>query len=174
MEEIQARNPKEAAVNILLYKKEDEWHLPLMVRSKNERDRHSGQISLPGGKRESYDPDFAHTALRETHEELGIDTKRIELLRELSPVYIPPSNFFVYAFVSVTHSDPLFKLQQGEAEELIEMPLQLLLDLPEPPQTLELPQTQGVAVPVIPFGDYIVWGATAMVLSEFSYLLKKV
>ncbi len=69
-----------------------------MVRTANVNDKHSGQISLPGGKR-SFDETFAHTALRETTEELGINRPYLRLIRSLSPLYIPPSNFmFILMF----------------------------------------------------------------------------
>ena len=69
-EEILANNPKYAAVNILLYPKNGEWYFPLILRTHNENDRHSGQISLPGGKKDDTDEDFSDTALRETWEDL--------------------------------------------------------------------------------------------------------
>ncbi len=171
-EEILQRNPKFAAVNILLYWKNDEWFLPLIVRSKNERDRHSGQISLPGGKKETYDIDFAATAKRETSEEVGIDPYYIRMIRQLSPIYIPPSNFYVNAFVSYTGKNPVFALQETEAVELIEFPVSAVLDLPQEPEMRVLPSSRGAAVPVIDFNGYIIWGATSMILSEFSHLLK--
>ena len=71
-EEIMAKKPKYAAVNIMLYPKEGIWHFPLIHRTHNERDRHSGQISLPGGKKDNTDADFLETALRETWEEIGV------------------------------------------------------------------------------------------------------
>lgn len=170
--EILTKNPKFAAVNILLYLKDNEWFFPLMVRSKNEHDRHSGQISLPGGKREDSDLDFAKTAVRETHEEMGIDEHYVRIIREISPIYIPPSNFYVHAFVSYTKKNPVFQLQEAEAVELIEFPVASLLSLPEKPELMIMPASRGVEVPVINFNNYIIWGATSMILCEFSYLLK--
>ena len=171
-EEILAKNPKFAAVNILLYLKDNEWYLPLIVRSENERDRHSGQISLPGGKKEDFDPDYAATAKRETSEEVGIDEYYIRIIRELSPIYIPPSNFYVKAFVSYTKKNPKFILQESEAVELIELPVSSLLNLKDEPEMMVLPSSRGVEVPVINFNGSIIWGATSMILSEFSQLLK--
>ena len=173
-EDILTRNPKLAAVNILLYLKDNEWHFPLIVRSINENDRHSGQISLPGGKREKEDPDFAYTAKRETSEELGIDEHYVRIIREMSPIYIPPSNFYVHSFVSYTKKNPEFFLQETEAVELIEFPISSLLNLPDQPKIMALPSTKGYEVPVIDFNGYIIWGATSMILSEFSNLLKNV
>lgn len=172
-EQILTRNPKFAAVNILLYLKNNEWFFPLMVRSKNEHDRHSGQISLPGGKREETDKDFATTAIRETHEEMGIDSYYIRIIREISPVYIPPSNFFVHPFISYTKKNPQFILQKSEAVELIEFPVSDILSLNSHPEMMILPDSRGVEVPVINFNGHIIWGATSMILSEFSQLLKK-
>lgn len=171
-DEILERNPKFAAVNILLYLKDNEWFIPLIVRSKNERDRHSGQISLPGGKKENSDADYAATAKRETAEEVGVDEHYIRIIRQLSPIYIPPSNFYVNAFVSYTKKNPVFFLQESEAVELIEFPVTALLALDEKPEMRILPTSRGVSVPVIDFNGYIIWGATSMILSEFSQLLK--
>ncbi|WP_312820641.1 NUDIX hydrolase [Kaistella carnis] len=171
-EEILAKNPKFAAVNILLYLKDSEWYLPLIVRSENERDRHSGQISLPGGKKEDFDPNYAATAKRETSEEVGVEEHYIRIIRELSPIYIPPSNFYVKAFVSYTKKNPQFILQETEAVELIELPVSSLLNLKDEPEMMVLPSSRGVEVPVINFNGYIIWGATSMILSEFSLLLK--
>ena len=171
-EEILAKNPKFAAVNILLYLKNNEWYFPLMVRSTNDRDRHSGQISLPGGKKEEYDINFEETAKRETSEEMGIDIYYNRIIREMSPIYIPPSNFYVKAFVSYTKKNPQFILQETEAVELIEFPVSTFLNLSEHPEMMVLPSSRGVEVPVINFNNYSIWGATSMILSEFSHLLK--
>lgn len=171
-DQILAKNPKFAAVDILLYLKNNEWYFPLMVRTANERDRHSGQISLPGGKKEESDENFEQTAKRETWEEMGIEMHYNRIIREMSPIYIPPSNFYVRAFVSYTKKNPEFFLQKTEAVELIEFPVTALLSLSEKPEMRVLPTSRGVEVPVINFNNYIIWGATSMILSEFSHLLK--
>src|SRR5690606_18580177 len=97
-EEIMLQKPKIAAVNILLYLKGNEWYFPLIVRSENIRDKHSGQIALPGGKQEFSDTTLFYTAARETFEEVGVNIEDIRIVREISPVYVPPSNFYVHAF----------------------------------------------------------------------------
>jgi 8-oxo-dGTP pyrophosphatase MutT (NUDIX family) len=172
-DEILKKNPKFAAVNIVLYLKDDEWYFPLIQRTVNEHDRHSGQISLPGGKREEMDRDFAETAVRETSEEIGIDKHYVRVIREISPIYIPPSNFYVYTYISYTKKNPTFVLQQSEAVETIEFPITSFLNLPDQPEIMALDSAGGQEVPVINFNGYIIWGATAMILSEFSQLLKK-
>lgn len=171
-EEIFEKNPKLAAVNILLYLKDDRWYFPLILRSENEKDRHSGQVSLPGGKKEEADLTFRETAVRETEEEIGVDRHYIRVIRELSPIYIPPSNFYVHTYISFTKKNPAFTLQEGEAVELIEFPIESILNLDEEPEMMALPSSRGIEVPVITFENYIIWGATSMILSEFRQLLK--
>ncbi len=142
---------------------------PLMVRTANVNDKHSGQISLPGGKKEVSDETFAHTALRETTEELGIIRPYLRLIRSLSPLYIPPSNFYVHTYVSYTKKSEIY-LTRVRSPELIELPLSLLLDLPKTP--IKTPLNKNIEVPVIPYKNHNIWGATSMILYEFSQLLK--
>lgn len=172
-DEIIKKNPKFAAVNIVLYLRDNEWYFALIQRTENERDRHSGQISLPGGKREEMDKDFAETAIRETSEEIGIEKHYVRIIREMSPIYIPPSNFYVYPYISYAKKNPEFILQESEAVEVIEFPITSFLNLPDSPEIMALPGAGGKEVPVINFNGYIIWGATAMILSEFSQLIKK-
>lgn len=171
-DEILTKNPKFAAVNIVLFLKNNEWYFPLMLRTTNERDRHSGQISLPGGKKEEYDPNFEATAKRETSEEMGIAEHYVRIIREMSPIYIPPSNFYVRPFISYTKKNPEFTLQETEVAELIEFPVSSILSLSDQPEMMVLPSSRGIEVPVINFNGYIIWGATSMILSEFSTLMK--
>lgn len=172
-DQILEKNPKFAAVNIVIYLKDDEWYFPLIQRTENKRDKHSGQISLPGGKREELDRDFAETAIRETSEEIGLEKPYVRIIREMSPIYIPPSNFYVYPFISYSKRNPEFILQESEAVEVIEFPITSFLNLPDTPELMSLEAAGGNEVPVINFNGYIIWGATAMILSEFSQLLKK-
>lgn len=174
LEEIMAKSPKYAAVNILLYPKDGVWYFPLIHRTHNERDRHSGQISLPGGKKDDTDDHFLETAFRETWEEIGVPTSTMKSVKELSPIYIPPSNFFVYAFISFTEVTPTFIFQPNEVQEIIEVPLDLIKGLPPLAPTLDLPKTERVKVPYIDFEGHKIWGATAMILSELNFLLKNV
>jgi len=172
-DQIIKNNPKFAAVNIVLYLRDNEWFFPLIQRTENERDRHSGQISLPGGKREEFDKDFAETAIRETSEEIGLEKPYVRIIRGMSPIYIPPSNFYVYPYISYSKRNPEFILQESEAVEVIEFPITSFLNLPDSPEIMSLPGAGGKEVPVINFNGYIIWGATAMILSEFSQLIKK-
>ena len=99
---------RKSAVLVLLYPGVDEAaHLVLMKRTEDGR-THGGQISFPGGRWEETDRDFVHTALREAEEEVGVPTQTVEVIGQLSELYIPPSNFLVFPTVAITHSRPAF------------------------------------------------------------------
>ena len=170
-QEALAKKVRLAAVNVVFYQENGEWYVPLMLRSINDKDKHSGQISLPGGSKDPGDEDFAATAIRETHEELGIPAEKIRIIREITPLYIPPSNFYVRAFLSYTSRNPKFYLQQAEARALIPVPFSTLRALPDEPPQAVFSTTKGIAVPYISFEEYKIWGATAMILSELHQLI---
>ncbi|OQY44212.1 MAG: hypothetical protein B6242_13140 [Anaerolineaceae bacterium 4572_78] len=158
---------KEGSVLLLLYPNEnDELYFVLIRRSEYEG-VHSGQMSLPGGKREGGES-FESTALRETHEEIGTLPEHVNILGSLSPLYIPPSNFMVYPFVGYFSFRPKFILDENEVAALIEVPLSLLMDSTNRHQTIMAHPHLGLTN--IPYFDIFgnkVWGATAMILAEF-------
>ncbi|MBP2833432.1 CoA pyrophosphatase [Aquimarina sp. U1-2] len=169
---IEERNPRHAAVMMLLYPKDEQTHIALILRPEYEG-VHSGQIALPGGKAETYDSSFTATALRETQEEIGVMTTTVDVLKSLTKVYIPPSNFWVHPFLGWTKSRPDFVLQKEEVAKVIEVPLlELLSDHTVSTQILSTSYAQNVKVPSFKLNDYIVWGATAMMLSELKIFIK--
>lgn len=162
-------DPVPAAVMILLYPAEKE-RTGLVLMKRNAYDGpHSAQVSLPGGAREKEDRSLAGTALRETREELGI-TEDLEILGPLSPLHIPVSNFIVHPFVAHCRQRPEFRPDSSEVEYLIETTLEHLLD----PRfrRVEKRTLHGTVFPSPYFsiGEEKVWGATAMILSEFLLL----
>ncbi len=169
---IEERNPRNAAVMMLFYPKESVTHIVLILRPQYEG-VHSGQIALPGGKVETYDRDYIETALRETYEEVGVHTKTVEVLKTLTKVYIPPSNFWVHPFFGYTDSRPKFVLQEEEVAEVIEVALDdLLNDDNIVLQKLSTSYAENIEVPSFKLNGYTVWGATAMMLSELKMFLK--
>jgi 8-oxo-dGTP pyrophosphatase MutT (NUDIX family) len=155
------------SVLILLYEIDGEAFFPLMQRPVYDG-HHSGQISLPGGKLEPGDPDRVATALREAEEEMGIPRQRVEVLGNLSELYIPPSNFRVLPVLGYMREKPLFIPDPVEVASIIETPVRALLT-PEARQETDRPPgiRYSMRVPYFAVGEHVVWGATAMMLSEF-------
>jgi len=165
---------RKAAVMMLFYPKNDVTHLLLIVRN-SYPGVHSSQIAFPGGKVEEIDFDFKQTALRETHEEIGINPKEIQVIRDFSSIYIPPSNFLVFPFLGVSQTELTFTLQEEEVAGIIELPLSTLLDDSIiTNKILETSYSKSIEVPVFQIEEHSVWGATAMMLSELKDVLKMV
>ena len=170
--DLQAVNPRIAAVMMLLYPKNKETHLVLIVRNAYEG-VHSSQIAFPGGKYEIFDISYEATALRETQEEVGILSEKIEIVKEFSPMYIPPSNFLVHPFLGISHDELSFYPDVREVADIIELPLSVFLDdeiIME--ATLSTSYGSNILVPAFNIQNHIVWGATAMILSELREVLK--
>ena len=165
---------RKAAVMMLLYPKNDITHLLLIVRN-SYPGVHSSQIAFPGGKVEDIDFDLKQTALRETHEEIGIHPNDINVIRDFSSIYIPPSNFLVYPFLGVSETELTFTLQEEEVAGIIELPLSMLLDDSIiSNKNLETSYSKLIEVPVFQIEEHSVWGATAMMLSELKDVLKMI
>jgi 8-oxo-dGTP pyrophosphatase MutT (NUDIX family) len=165
---------KKAAVMMLFYPKDGNTHLVLIKRN-SYPGVHSSQIAFPGGKVEEADKDFQETALRETFEEIGVSPDKINVIRNFTPLYIPPSDFLVFPFMGVCFSEIQFVLQQEEVAGIIEVPLKTLLDdAIISSKTLDTSYAKSLVVPVFLFDEHVVWGATAMMLSELKDVLKAV
>lgn len=164
-------NPKIAAVLMLLYPKNGMTHLALIKRA--SFGVHSSQIAFPGGKYELHDFDYQQTALRETEEEIGIFVHHIEVIRALTKTFIPPSNFLVHPYLGIAKFELEFILQEEEVAGIIEMPIEILLnDSNMITQQIDTSYANFVNVPAFQFNEHIVWGATAMMLSELKDVLK--
>ena len=134
---------------------------------------HSAQVSFPGGKKEVKDKNLAETALRETFEEIGIEQNEIETIREMTHVYIPPSNFLVTPFMAYTRETPIFDIN-NEVEKMIEVPInQLLDDSFVRYDTQNTFSSKNLKIPYFNFSNEKIWGATAMIISEIKELIKK-
>lgn len=149
-------------------------HLVFILR-KSYKGVHSAQVGFPGGKVEDTDTNLQETALRETEEEVGVPIHQIEVLKTLSPLYIPPSNFMVYPFLGIAKQQLQFIKQDSEVEDIIEVTLADFLNENNVINT-KVPTSYNVKVevPAFKLNGHIVWGATAMMLSEIKVLLKEV
>jgi len=166
-------NAKVACVLNLLFQKDAVWHTVLIERTHNPRDRHSGQVSFPGGRYEERDGALENVALREAEEEIGIPASSVHILGQLTDLYIPVSNFLVHPFVGVLQGRPDFKPQVGEVAAILTPPIHLFAQ-EMTKKVIDLPLPQGVTLKDVPYYDVngtIVWGATAMIISEFMDVL---
>lgn len=142
-----------------------------LIRRTEYPGAHSGQISFPGGRREGQEH-LLITALREAQEEIGIKTQSLHMIGQLSPLYVPASNFCIYPFVAFSPVRPAFQLDPREVAELIETPLSLLLDPTICKENISYFQRYGERrIPYFDVFGHQVWGATAMILGEFLALL---
>ena len=164
---------RQAGVLVLLYPENDELCFVLTRRTDTLRG-HSGQISFPGGRRDSGDRTFVDTALRETCEELGLCDPDVTVLGELSSIYIPPSDFEVFAIVAALDYPPSFQPNPDEVAEVFAVPLSALVN--DAFKRIEKWPFNGVQVdvPYYAFNGHKVWGATAIMLSEFEARLRAV
>ena len=158
-----------ACVLNLLSWRDEGWHTLLIQRTQNPHDRHSGQVSFPGGRYEENDGELENVALRETFEEVGIPPDQIEILGRLTELYIPVSNHVVHPFVGLLKNPVDLKPQWSEVESVLHPPIESLRK-PESRKTTTLTLSNGITLKDVPYFDVdgkIVWGATAMILSEF-------
>jgi 8-oxo-dGTP pyrophosphatase MutT (NUDIX family) len=163
---------RQAGVLILLYPEPDGLHIVLTRRTESLRG-HSGQVSFPGGQRDPEDESYTITALRETCEELGV-CEGVTVIGTLSPIFIPPSNFEVFPTVAYMPARPVFRPNPDEVAEVFSLSLHALLD--ERIKRAENWQFQEMRlqVPFYAVGEHKIWGATAIMLSEFEHRLRAV
>lgn len=161
---------KQAAVLLLLFRDplDKEWNIVFIKRTQRSNDVHSGQISFPGGKLEENDISYEACALRETQEELGIDATQIRILRGLTPLYVFASKFKVFPFIGYLTVKPTFSPNTDEVESILTYRVKDFLD-PHSKYTSKIAFYESV--PHYKIGNTIIWGATAMIFSEFEILL---
>ncbi len=159
-----------AAVLALVYPRDEDVYTAMILR-KTYDGVHSGQMAFPGGKKEAEDAGLWETALRETREELGIDTSKVEFVRRLSPVKIPVSGFEVTPFVGIFPETPVFRPDPQEVEKVVEIPWRTLLE--KDWETAEKTY-RGVSYPIkcLSISNCEIWGATALVIEEIRRMLK--
>ena len=162
--------PIPSAVLILLYPNDGTFNFILTLRS-NKVESHKGQISLPGGVQEK-DESLEQTALRETNEEIGILPKTIELLGNLSTIYIPFSGFIIYPYVGWTKSVSDLQASEHEVEKIIEVSVDELINGNNQRKKNTTIRGVPVTMPYFYLNNEIVWGATSMILSEFKEIIK--
>jgi len=166
---IAAKKPKQAAVLALFYPDKENKICFVLTERAHYKGVHSAQISFPGGKKDKKDINLEETALRETKEEIAIT--HVNLIRQLTKTYIPPSNFYVTPFMGYLDHKPNFKPNE-EVQKIIPVKLkELLNDANVTSKITTTSYMQKIEVPCFKLNNYMVWGATAMLLSEIKDLL---
>ena len=168
------KKTNKAGVMAVFYPKNNQTYFVLILR-KTYKGVHSNQIGFPGGRVEKEDRDLEETALRETEEEVGIPQEKIEVIRELSKLYIPPSNFWVHPFVGILEETPILIPQESEVEDILEVKLEDFLDENNfVTKNLSTSYMKNIDVPAFLLNNQVVWGATGMMLGELREMLKEI
>jgi 8-oxo-dGTP pyrophosphatase MutT (NUDIX family) len=164
---------RKAGVLILLFPHQDQLWMPLIQRTVY-RGVHSGQMALPGGKVEPHDEDIIDTAIRETREEIGVKVDRKQVLGQLSDIYIPPSNITVSPVLAFMSGKPSYLPEPSEVAGIAEISVQALQN-PENVKIGEVGRYNDLPLeaPAFHINERVIWGATAMMLSEFLYIIRE-
>ncbi len=165
------QNARRAAVLALLYPMDGTTAVVLTQRNADLK-AHSGQISFPGGSIDEGETPI-EAALREGWEEIGVDPEEPDVLGVMTDLYIPPSDFTVTPIVAAISERPVFRPQEEEVDVIIEVPLPALLDPASRTSGLWTIRGREIEIPYFAFGDFRIWGATAMMLAELLVLIKR-
>jgi len=166
------KTAKQSAVLSLIYPLNNELHTVFILRP-TYQGVHSAQIGFPGGKVEEDDKNFQDTALREAKEELNIDRSNLELLGQLTPLYVPPSNFIIYPFVAFQANRPDFIPESREVSEILEHPISHLLNNDALVDTKIRTANGNLKVKGFQIKNYTLWGATAMITMELIEMIRE-
>lgn len=173
--DIEKQKPNEAGVLVLFYPDANSATKLVLILRKTYRGVHSNQIGFPGGRVEKKDKDLSETALRETEEEVGVPITAVTVIKKLTKLYIPPSNFWVHPYVGIMDTTPILVAQETEVEDIIEVDLEHFMDDNNMvKQVLSTSYAENIEVPAFKLNGHIVWGATGMMLSELKEMLVKV
>ncbi len=164
---------KRSAVLVPIYPAEGREYKLVLMKRPEYPGVHSGQISFPGGQVEDNDSSLIHTALREAEEEVNIQSDEVEVLGEMTELYIPPSNFLVQPVVGFLKQRPNLIAEKEEVAQILEIPLSFFLDESNI-QEMKIDVNSGLRIttPAFKYEGHIIWGATAMMLSELNELIR--
>lgn len=168
-----SQNPsyKSGCVTMLVFPDHGDTRMLLIERA-DGGDVHSGQISFPGGKREMDDQSLEETALRETYEEVGIDPASIQIIGQLSDLYIPASNYLVHPFLCFSRGVPETLMNPQEVKSILLPPIDVFMIDQLPTSQFQSKLSGIINAPYYPYKKHRIWGATAMMIREMVELLK--
>jgi 8-oxo-dGTP pyrophosphatase MutT (NUDIX family) len=168
------KNPRLSSVLLWLFPLDDAIYTRLIVRSEIGK-VHAGQIALPGGRYEESDIDLWFTALREAAEEIGLPAHEVQFLGKITPLYVPPSNYIVHPFIGYSNSSFPSVNDPAEVKENIDTDIRFLIE----PESKDLKKivriitNESILTPCYIIQRHVIWGATAMILSEFEELMRR-
>lgn len=164
----QSKEAIKSSVLFLFYPGKDNQTATVFIQRPDYDGVHGGQISFPGGRYESQDINLANTALRESREEVGIEPGKVEIFGQLSDLYIPPSNFLVRPFLGFYPARPEFTIDPLEVAALVEVEVSAFFNR-ENNRAMPITMSNGMEIktPCFSINGHIIWGATAMIISEF-------
>ena len=166
------RNARKGGVLLLLSYQQEKLHVTLIKRVE-DGGAHSGQISFPGGKSEDFDTDIVETAKRETFEEVGIVPEQVEILGRLSSLYIPVSNYLVFPSVGFVLGTPRFIPDANEVAKILNIPLEHFINESYKKTQKISARNYIIDAPCYQINGYTIWGATAMIMSEFIEVVRR-
>ncbi len=163
---------RESAVLVLFYPEAGDFYMPVIRRAFDGK-KHSGQIAFPGGKYEPEDKTLITTALREAQEEVGIEPEKVEVLKKMTPVYIPVSNYQVQPILGITNQKPDFHPNFSEVDTIFSLNVSDFLNVKPVTKNFILGD-KNLTAPFYILGEVEIWGATAMIMSELKEILKEI
>jgi len=166
-------SPRDSAVLILFYEENSNIYIIFIKRNEDGK-AHSGQVAFPGGKYENEDKDLKTTALRETFEEIGIPENEINIIGELTSLYIPVSNFRVKPFVGYLSKKPNYNINNHEVQRIITAEIFEFFNDKNISEIELIRNELKIQAPYFGVINDKVWGATAMILSELYEIIKKI
>ncbi|NNC82005.1 MAG: CoA pyrophosphatase [Flavobacteriales bacterium] len=166
-------DPRVSSVAFLIYPKKSGLHF-LLLKRHDYAGVHSGQVGLPGGRLDDGETN-EEAMLRELEEETGLRIDTSSIIRELTPLYIPPSDFIVHPFATLIDHEPEWRYDTREVKRGIETPLSELMrkDIIVERKIQVRDSPFPWKVQCFPFDGEVVWGATAMILAECKQILGK-
>lgn len=161
----------ESSVLMLLFPYNGKINTCLIQRPSTMRN-HGGQIAFPGGRYEPLDKNLLETALRESFEEIGTDCNQLEIIGALTPLYVQVSNFTINPFIGWSETLPHFKIDNREVDEIFIIPVEKLLQHTAIQLRMVTTISGTIEAPGFYIDELFIWGATAMIISEFHEIFK--
>lgn len=162
-----------AGVLLLLFAEGNQLKTVFIRRPTSMRN-HAGQIAFPGGQFEPTDRNLMETALRESVEEIGINADEVEIIGQLSPLYVKVSNFSIEAYIGWSQTISSFKIDDYEVAAAHIISLDDLIN-PDSLKSQNVNTIFGITeFPGYMVDDVFIWGATAMILAEFIEVYRRI